>query len=82
MLTWESAQHDDEPGDQDASTALVPHGYWSLGPDDRDGRWYVELIVQDEFGDEIEAEGISLGGFPTEAEAKQAAQAHESGAES
>src|SRR5206468_6138461 len=37
VLAWESGSSD-EPGDQNASTQLVPHGYWSLGPTG-DGRW-------------------------------------------
>lgn len=46
-LTWESAGHDDEPRDQNADTALVAHGYWSLGPES-DGQWSVVLVEQDE----------------------------------
>jgi hypothetical protein len=45
LLTWASAAQDDYPDDQNADTALVPHGYWSLGPT-ADGRWSVELVEQ------------------------------------
>jgi hypothetical protein len=46
-LKWEDAGHDDEPRDQNADTALLDHGYWSLGPEG-DGRWSVTLAEQNE----------------------------------
>jgi hypothetical protein len=77
-LLWESAEHDDEPGDQNASSARVAHGYWSLGPT-VGGRWSVELIEQDEDLVEDPTGGAHLGDFPSEAAAKAAAQAYEDG---
>lgn len=74
-LDWEDAGTD-EPGDQNASSERVAHGYWSLGPT-HDGQWGVELIEQDELLQEIPSGGIHLGGFPTEGEAKAAAQRYE-----
>lgn len=75
MLTWEAADSD-EPGDQNADSELVDHGYWSLGPA-RDG-WGVELIEQDEELEEIfGGAGIHLGYFTFEDEAKTAANEYE-----
>jgi len=73
-LRWESAGTS-EPGDQNADSALVEHGYWSLGPHGRGG-WSVELIEQDADLSNIIG-GIELGRFETEGEAKAAAQKHE-----
>jgi hypothetical protein len=73
-LTWESAEHPDEPGDQNADSERVEHGYWSLGPAVGDW-WGVELIEQDEDLVEILSGGAHLGHFPTEGAAKAAAQA-------
>lgn len=73
-LDWEDAGTD-EPGDQNASSERVAHGYWSLGPNGQG--WSVELIEQDEDLVEISSGGIHLGHFPTEGEAKAAAQAYE-----
>lgn len=76
QLKWETAATD-EPGDQNADTNLVDHGYWSLGPA-ADGAWSVELIEQEaETLIEIPTGGVDLGSFPSEAEAKAAAQAVE-----
>jgi hypothetical protein len=72
-LTWHDAGTD-EPGDQNADSTLVAHGYWSLGPE-VDGRWVVELIEQNE--DLEEVGGAHLGYFDTEGAAKDAAQAYE-----
>jgi hypothetical protein len=75
-LVWESAETD-EPGDQNADTERVAHGYWSLGPT-HDGQWGVELIEQDENLVEIPSGGIHLGYFPSDSSAKAAAQLFES----
>lgn len=73
VLVWESGGTD-EPGDQNASSACVEHGHWSLGPQG-DGTWGVELIEQEaETLIEIATGGIDLGHFPTEQAAKDAAQ--------
>ena len=77
VLTWEQAGTD-EPGDQNADTQLLPHGYWSLGPNGPTD-WGVELIENDKDGAEVAAGGIHLGHFPTEAAAKQAADEYEQG---
>jgi hypothetical protein len=72
-LQWHSAGTD-EPRDQNADTALVEHGYWSLGPAS-DGAWSVELVEQND--------DLTVIGHPvslhraTEAEAKLAAETHE-----
>lgn len=75
-LRWESAGHDDEPGDQNADSERVEHGYWSLGPDGR-GQWTVELIEQNADLDEITSGGVHLGAFDTEDAAKAAADVYE-----
>jgi hypothetical protein len=70
-LVWESSDHDDEPRDQNADTRIVPHGYWSLGPDG-DELWTAVLVVQDESLDVIEER--TYGPYATEALAKAEAQ--------
>jgi len=74
-LVWEPAGTD-EPGDQNADTRLIPHGYWALGPNDITD-WTVELIETDEHGNEIPTGGIHLGHYPSEGTAKTAAAAYE-----
>lgn len=60
MLVWEDALNDGHR-DANASTALVPHGYWSLG--DNHGEWNVELVVQTP---ELEVVGFDyMDTFPT-----------------
>jgi hypothetical protein len=51
-LVWESAGHDEEPRDQNADTALVDHGYWSMGPES-DNEWSLTLIEQNPDLEEI-----------------------------
>jgi hypothetical protein len=75
-LRWDSAEHDDEPGDQTASSDVIDHGFWSLGPTD-DRRWSVELIECDEDMNELPGAGRHLGEFDTESAAKAAAQEYE-----
>lgn len=75
FLEWESAGTD-EPGDQNASTRALPHGYWSLGPTN-DGEWGVELIELDDQLQEVQSGGVHLGHFDSEAEAKAAAEEYE-----
>ena len=74
-LKWENAMNDDEPRDQNADTALLPHGYWSLGPEDRK-RWSVVLIEQDCHLDEIR---YWRWDFSSEASAKAYAEKVEAG---
>lgn len=74
LIIWESAGHDDAPGDQNGSTKLVSHGYWSLGEAGSD-RWHLELIVQNADLDQIAT--VVLGRFNTEADAKQTAEEYE-----
>lgn len=75
-LVWESAGTE-EPGDQHATSRHIPalctSAFWSLGPDSGD-TWGVELIGIDN-GTELDGVGVHLGHFPTEADAKAAAQA-------
>jgi hypothetical protein len=76
QLKWETAGTD-EPGDQNAwNTKRVANGIWSLGPA-QGGNWSVELIEKDEYGAEITSGGINLGDYPSETEAKAAAQHYE-----
>lgn len=73
-LVWGDAGND-HPGDQNASSRHGGHCYWSVG---RTGdRWHVELIVRDCMLEEIPGDGLDLGAFGTESEAKEAAQAAE-----
>jgi hypothetical protein len=74
-LVWESAGTC-EPRDQNASSDLAPHSWWSLGPNGNE-TWSVELIVCDDTLTEIPTEGVSLGRFDTEQAAKDAAEAYE-----
>lgn len=76
VLVWESAGHNDEPGDQNASSDCVEHGHWSLGPQG-DGTWGVGLIEQDADLTENPAGGIHLGHFASEEAAKDAADQYE-----
>ena len=66
QIEWHDAGTE-EPGDQNASTDVVPHGYWSLGPSE--SGWAVELIALDEGGEEDPSASISLGDFPSESSA-------------
>jgi hypothetical protein len=76
QLQWETAGTYD-PGDQLArSTTRVAHGIWSLGPA-QSGNWSVKLIEIDIYGNEITSGGIDLGEYPSENEAKAAAQHYE-----
>lgn len=50
-LIWGDAGNDGHR-DQNASTQLVEHGFWSLG-DNCDG-WTIELVVQDEDLNDVE----------------------------
>lgn len=74
VLVWESAGND-EPGDQRATSRIARRAYWSLGPDWPTG-WSVELVTQDEDGNET-SDGVILGVFATEPIAKAAAETYE-----
>lgn len=71
ILKWEDA--DNGYRDQNASTALVLHGYWSLGDDESYNQsWSIELIVQDD--DLNNYEYLHHKSFDTEDQAKAYAQ--------
>ena len=85
-LVWEDADNGpDADGDANASSTITEPDigavsmWWSLGRN-VDNTWGVELIGATASLDIIEAAGIHLGHFTTDANAKQAAQEYENAA--